>query len=280
MRIFAILALLSALASVGLPQRLGAQEAVGLPLFFDTGQRLEAPPRERLRPIRFLTAADHPPFNFLDENDRLRGFNIDLAGAICAELRLSCTIQSYPFVDLIDALNGDKGDVIMAGIEITRSYRDILDFSYAYMKFPGRFVVLKSSPLQSALPETLANRTIGVVSGSAHEAYLRAFFDDARIAPFETAHAQRQALAAGEIEALFDDGMRLAFWLNANASKNCCRFVGGPYLSMKYFGEGMAAAMRKGDGPALQAINYALQRLYDTGKMGELYLRYFPVGFF
>ena len=60
----------------------------------------------------------------------------------------------------------------------------------------------------------------------------------------------------------------------------CCVFAGGPYLESRFFGEGLAVAVPRGAEDLKRAINAALESLHDKGVYAELYLRYFPVGFY
>ena len=90
----------------------------------------------------------------------------------------------------------------------------------------------------------------------------------------------REALSRGDVDLLFGDGLSLAIWLNSADAAGCCLFVGGPYTESRYFGEGIAIAMRKNEPVLKRAVDYALQRLSEKGTYAELYLRYFPVGFY
>jgi polar amino acid transport system substrate-binding protein len=92
--------------------------------------------------------------------------------------------------------------------------------------------------------------------------------------------AARDALKNGAVDALFGDGMQLSFWLQSLAAADCCAFAGGPYLESRFFGEGYAIAIPKGAPDLKQALNAALQALYEKGTYSELYLRYFPISYF
>ena len=70
------------------------REPSPFPNFWDPKRRVERPPAGAVPAIRFVTTDDFPPFNFLDADGRLTGFNVDLARAICAELDIRCTIQA------------------------------------------------------------------------------------------------------------------------------------------------------------------------------------------
>ena len=88
------------------------------------------------------------------------------------------------------------------------------------------------------------------------------------------------ALRNKEVDLLFGDGEQLGFWLQSAAAEECCALVGGPYLDARYFGEGYAIAVAKGSNDLKRALNAALAAIYDKGVFADLYLRYFPVGFF
>jgi polar amino acid transport system substrate-binding protein len=126
-------------------------------------------------------------------------------------------------------------------------------------------------------PEYLEGKRIGVIAGSAHEAYLPAFFTDAAIVGFPDDDALRQALRRGEVNLIFGDAIALSFWVNGTDSAECCAFSGGPFLESRYFGEGVGIAVRRGNDVLRQALNWAMFRVWEKGAYTDLWLRYFSV---
>lgn len=256
-----------------------AQE-IFVPRFWDPNRRPEKPVLGRMTQIRFLTEDDYPPFHFRGPNGVPIGFNVDLARAICDELGLTCTVQVRRFDTLLAALDAGAGDAVIASIAITPETRAKADFTDRYYRMPARFAAKKDSALKEISPELIAGRSVAVVSGSAHEAYVRTFFAETAIKSFPNAAAAFEALKKGEAELAFADGIALAFWLNGSDSGGCCNFRGGPYTESRYFGEGVGIAVRSGNDLLRRALNHALYRLWERGVFTDLYLRYFPVGFY
>ncbi len=275
---FVIAAIGVAISGPTLAQATGP--SVAIPDFWDPHRRVERPPADAVQAIRFITTDDFPPFDFLDENGHLTGFNVDLARAICAELQINCTIQARQWDELTDRLADKSADAVIAGIAITAETRKTLDFSDVYMRTPARFVVRTADRAWVPGEAGLAGKTVGVVAGSAHEAYLKAVLPGVALKAYPSADAARAALKDGAIDAHFGDGLQLSFWLQSEAAAGCCAFAGGPYLEPAYFGQGYAIAVGKGQSDLRNAINAALQAIYEKGVFAELYLKYFPVGFF
>lgn len=263
------------------PARSAQAEEVLIPNFWDPRRRVERPPQGAIPVLRFITTDDYPPFNFLDSNGRLTGFNVDLARAICAELGIRCTIQSREWEELTDRVLDKTADAIITGIAVNAANRQQLDFSDAYLRLPGRFISLRENAEPQLRAADLAGSTVGVVEGTAHAAYLAATWPAISTKAYPDADAARRAVKTGEVEAHFGDGLQLSFWLESEAADGCCTFSGGPYLESHFFGEGLAIAFPKGQsGDLKRALNAALQALHEKGVYAELYLRYFPVGFF
>ncbi len=256
-----------------------AVPAVAIPYYWDPRQRPERPDISSLRVIRFLTEEDYPPLHFLTDEGKLAGFNVDLARSICDVLRLACTVQARRWETLLDALKEGRGDAVIASLRITTSLRAQVGFSQAYLKTPARFVGRLATTLEPGAKE-LADKSVAVLAGSAHEAYLRAFFPAAKAKAFDTLEAARRALQAGDVDVLFGDGLTLSLWLNGAEGAGCCRFVGGPYTESRYFGEGVGIATRQEDILLRRALDYGLYRVAEKGAFAELYLRYFPVSFY
>lgn len=267
------------LAPVPAYPQLGAGKVM-VPGFWDPNRRPERPDIARLGPVRFMTEEDYPPFNFTGPDGQPIGFNVDLARAICTELSLTCTIQVRRFDTLLSALEENRGDAIVASLAITPELRKQVAFTDRYYRTPARFVAAKDVPTGDITPEQIIGRRVAVVGGSAHEAYLRAFFAETAIQPHPSLEAALAALRDRKADLVFADGIALAFWLNGTGSAGCCEFRGGPFTESRFFGEGVGIAVRRDNDLLRLAINHALFRLWEKGIIADLYLRYFPVGFY
>lgn len=250
-----------------------------------SAQSMEAPTitagvKQKRVVIRFLTEGEFPPFNYYDDDGVLSGFNVDLARAICQEVGAACDIKVRPWDEMLLGLRRGDADAVIAAHQVTAQALTEVDFSDHYFFTPGRFAARMGSSAVEISPDGLDGVLVGVSRGSAHEAYIKAFFRDAKIVPFENPELAREALQQGKVELVFDDGISLAFWLNGSLARQCCEFRGGPYLDAKYFGDGLAIAVPKTDLEIKVLINDALKRVRKSGRFQELVERYFPVRIF
>lgn len=251
--------------------------AQALPNHFDPSAR-EVPLGSTAVPaIRFLTTADFPPFNFRDSSGELIGFNVDLAKRICAEVNVACTIQAWPWEQAANALNDNQGDALIAGLAMSEETGATFDFSATYLALPGRFVT-RAPDIGTFDPSRLDGKTIALRAGSAHEAFMARYLPRAEVVTFPTEIEALTAMQNGEADAFFGDAMRASFWLNDNL--DCCGFAGDAYFRPQLFGEGLAIAVPAGKDAMRHAIDWALVRLEENGALDELYLRWFPVGFY
>jgi polar amino acid transport system substrate-binding protein len=248
------------------------------PSFWDPNKMPEKPDLASIRQIRFLTEDDYPPFNFQGPDSQLAGFNVDLARAICAELAVPCTIQRRSWDLLIPSLDDNSGDAVIASLAINDDTRKQVDFTAPYFQAPGRFVLRKDSLLKDIAPATLGDRSVSVVAGSRHEAFLTAFYPKLTRVTFETPALARTAVKAGRVQMHFGDATTLSYWLNGSDAGGCCEFRGGAFTDPRFFGDGVGVAVKKGNAALRRALDYALARLARRGVYGELYLKYFPIG--
>ena len=102
----------AAAQTVPKPATEAAPQAV--PGFWDPRRRPERPDLSRILVIRFLTETDYPPFNFTGPDGNPAGFNVDLARALCEEIKVTCTVQMRRFETLLDAISSNRGDAIIA----------------------------------------------------------------------------------------------------------------------------------------------------------------------
>lgn len=257
-----------------------AAAMLAIPSYWDPRRRSERVDLTRVPQIRFLTEDDFPPYNFAGPDGRPTGFNVELARAICQELGVPCTIQVRRFDVLTEGLDRNTGDAIIASMAITPDIRRRYEVSDRYLETPARFVMRKDTRLADATPEALAGRSIAVVQGTAHEAYVAQFFRLSSIRRYPDLEAARRAVLERDVDVMFADGIASGFWIAGESSADCCRFLGGAFTENRFFGEGLAVVMRRGNEPLRRAVNHALQRLWEKGVYAELVLKAFPMGIY
>jgi polar amino acid transport system substrate-binding protein len=253
-------------------------EGVTIPNFWNPRarqERMETPLGART--VRFLTDDDFPPLHFAGPDGTPTGFAVELARAVCERLAMNCTVQARRFDTLLDALADRQGDVVAAAIPLTPALRARFLATRPYFRWPARFAARTDKGLPAPSAADLGGRSVGVVGGSAHAAYLKAFFPGAVAKDFTDLATAEGALRRGEVDYVFADGLNLALWIGGVEAARCCAFTGGDYLENRYFGEGIGLVTRADDPALSRALDDALQRLWDEGKYAELYLRFFPV---
>ena len=275
--------LLAALAGLGL---VGPALADGpaphpfIPDLFDPRHRVAAPGIANVKSIRFLTTDDFPPFHFALPDGSLAGFDIDLARAICADLKLACTIQARRFDTVLPQIAQGHDDAAIAAIADTADTRKAVAFTAPYYTTPARFVALATSAASPATPEALVGKTVGVVAGTAYEAYLAAYFAKTKLKTFPSRAALLAALKAKQIDTAFGDAIGFALWINAAESAGCCAFRGGPFTESRYFGNGVSIVVAKDNVDLRQVLDLELSKLAQNGTFADLYLKWFPIGFY
>ena len=252
------------------------EKAFPVPVFRHVDPTASVPPLRDIGTIRFITDDDFPPFSYRDAYGSLTGFNVMLAEALCADLRLTCEFVPRPWGNLIEALEKDEGDAILAGLTISPLTLPALDFTRPYYRTLARFAV-RADTLEGADQQVLDGKTVGVLASTAHEAFLSAYFSQSTITPFKDENTAREALRTGELDAMFDDAVRHMFWLASPASGDCCRFAGGAYLDPDYFSRSMAIAVKRGDASLREVLDYGLDRVQQSGDYAKVYRLFFPM---
>lgn len=251
-----------------------------IPNLFDPAGQDVKPDTLPVKSIRFLTTDDFPPFHFALPDGTLAGFDIDLARAICSGLKMTCTIQARRFETLTSALAAGQGDAVIAALANTAANRAVLDFTAPYYTTPARFVTRLKSLVSDVTPEALSGHAVGVQAGTAHLAFLQAFYPTSIVTTYPDQDALRAALRDGKVETIFGDGIALSLWLNGTGSAGCCAFQGGPFTANRFFGNGVSMAVAKNNTRLRATLDYELEKLSQDGVYADLYLKYFPTGFY
>lgn len=79
------------------------------------------------------TSPDYPPFESLDKDNKVVGFDIDLMQAVADKLEVKLEVVQLDFGTLISALQAKKFDVMAAGVSVTPERQKEVDFSAPYL---------------------------------------------------------------------------------------------------------------------------------------------------
>lgn len=261
--------------------------ALGLPLA-NPERRSEpdvpAPLATAPAPLVILTEGEYPPFNYRDEDGALKGFDVDLAMALCDRLGAECRIVALPWAALVPALRRGEGDAVIASMLIPMAGRgsaagEGIIFTRGYYSTPGRFAARRSDMPPAATPAALAGRRIGVQAGSAHQAFAVKRFPAAELVSFPSPVEAEKALATGEVDLVFADRNTLLRWVSGKEGA-CCRLVGPDYGDPAYFGDGAGIALREGEEELRDRLNAALASLVSDGTYARISARYFSTSIF
>lgn len=227
------------------------------------------------RVIRFGNDGAYPPFSETAANGEMTGFDIDMAKAICAELKAKCELKQIDWDALIPALNTKKIDGIIASMNATAERSKSVLFTDAYYQNPARFVRKKGSKVEIS-KEGLQGKTMGVLRGSIADIYASVKYN--RLINLKVYGAQTDAfldMRAGRLDVLFADGFVLEEGFLKRPEGKDFEAFGSAISDPEYFGNGLAIAVRKNDQLLATQINGAIKALRASGEYQKISHKYF-----
>lgn len=226
-------------------------------------------------PVRIATEGGHPPFNYV-EDGKPAGFEVELAQALCAEARLTCTIVLHQWDGIIKGLEAGEYDAIMAAMAITPKRAARIAFTKPYLRIPFAYVARRDTSLPNPSPATLRGRRIGVAAHGPQLAYLEQRVPGAEIRTFDSLADATLDLRAGRVDFVLGDKLDLATFLAKPEGGACCRLVGDVPAGEPLLGEGVGIGLRKGDSTLRETFERALAALVADGRYDRLRAKYIP----
>jgi polar amino acid transport system substrate-binding protein len=226
------------------------------------------------RTVRIASEGARPPYNYL-ENNKLAGFEIDLARELCTRMKVSCSFIAQDWDGLIPGLLEHRYDAIMAAMEITDEARKRIAFTKPYIRMPSAFLTLKQGATLDTSPAGLAGKAIGVEYGGTHEAYLDDVYKQSEIRPYATLEEAILDLAEGQLDAVVGDKDAIAEFMKTRKEAQCCVLGGDVPRDPAYFGDGIGIGIRKEDADLQTMFEKALDSCVADGTFAKITAKYF-----
>ena len=229
--------------------------------------------------LRVGVEGAYPPFSWKESDGTLKGFDIEIAEAICAELKRECVLIEQDWDGMIPALLAKKFDTIIASMSITEERKKRVDFSDKYYNTPAKFVAKKGSGLKIS-KSGLAGKRIGLQRGTTHQCFMEKMYPDVELVLYGTQDEVFQDLAIGRIDAQFSDSIAADDgFLKTDAGKDF-EFVGGDQHDEACHGPGAGMAVRKQDQQLRDDLNRAIKAIRASGVYQKINAKYFDFDIF
>jgi len=175
--------------------------AAKLPIALATFLALVAPAKSET--LKIATVADLDPYNFLDDDGEMRGFEADLANELCLRAQITCEWVLVRWEDLIPSLNAGEVDAIMSYMQASEEFKTRIDFTEEYLSTrPSAILGLAGAGAP------VAGSRIGVVFGTLQADWIVEQGYEAVY--YNAADEGIYALRDGEVDGFFGDQRHLS----------------------------------------------------------------------
>ncbi len=205
--------------------------------------------------VRMGTEGAYPPWNLINDDGEVDGFERELGDELCARAELTCEWVTNDWDSIIPNLVSGNYDVIIAGMSITDERDEVIDFTQAYTPpDPSTYAAMSEDV-------DLAGGVIAAQTGTIQAGYVAE--SGATLVEFATPDETIAAVMNGEVDAVLADD---SFIQTAIAANSALMVVGDPVS----LGGGVGMGIRESDGDLKAMFDAAIQSMKDDGTLNEL----------
>lgn len=223
---------------------------------------------------------DYPPFGFINDNNELDGFDVDVAKAFAQKLGVKLRIETPGWETIIGGKWAGRWDVAISSATPTDERAKVVDFPAVYYSLPAVLVVNKDETAITSVKD-ITGMKVGVGTGSSYEAYVNrnfsipgqaaiAFpFDNVQAVPGdETVNFQNLALGPGvRLDAIVASAGTAQGQIEATGK---LKIVGKPL-----FAEPNAVVTDKGDAEWNAEVARVIKDLHADGTIAAISQKWF-----
>lgn len=215
--------------------------------------------------VRMGTEGAYPPFNFIDDDGEVAGFEREVGDQLCALAKLECTWAVNEWDSIIPNLVSGNYDTIIAGMSITDERDEVIDFTQAYFPpDPSAYVALsgaEGSAADGAVAAQINTIQAGYVASSG-----------ATLVEFSSPDETIAAIRNGEADAAFADKSFLEPIVAESGGELV--FIGGDVM----LGGGVGVGVRESDSELREKLNAAISEMKADGSLNALIKKHFGEG--
>jgi len=226
--------------------------------------------------LRISTEGTYPPWSYQDSQGNLLGWDIEIANALCAKMKVTCEIVAQEWDGIIPALLAKKHDAIVASMAMTPARAERVAFTNKYKDVISSFVAQKNTVTDTSL-NGLKGKKIGVQRGSAQQQWLeqQGYDKVADVKLYEKTIDSEMDLVTGRLDVIIGNKTTMFVGFCKKPEAKNMTFI-GPELRGGIFGDGAGIALRKEDNALRERFNKALEDIRSDGTYDSISRKYFP----
>lgn len=209
----------------------------------------------------------YPPFNYKDDQGKLTGFDVDIATALAAKLKLKPQFVLTEFSGILAGLQANKYDVIVNQLGITPERQKSIAFTAPYAYSSPQIIVRKTGGGDYKTLADLKSKRVGVGLGSNFEQQLRTE-GGINVVTYPGAPEYLADLAAGRLDAAYNDRLLVGYLIKSrNLPIKGAGVVGQP--------EAVGIALKKTNPSLKAALDKALLQIKADGTYAKISRQWF-----
>ncbi|WP_336276856.1 transporter substrate-binding domain-containing protein [Bartonella sp. CB178] len=222
--------------------------------------------------LKIASEGSYPPFSYVDSNNELHGFDIDISHALCEAMNVECIITTQDFDGIIPGLLAKKYDAIVASLAPTQERLQKIDFTDPYYNTALAVIVTKDSGIQEISAKAFGGKNLGVQSNTTQAAYAEDHYASkgVNIKLYPTAIEVSRDLLSHRLDVIIFDELQASNWLK-NEGKDCCQLLG----ILQGTSSPIAIGIRQNNDDLKNKFNEALKKIREDKTYDKIMKKYF-----
>lgn len=243
--------------------------------------------------LKIGTDGGAEPWTFMNSAGELIGFDIDVGNELCTRMNIECEWVVTDWNGIFPALDLGKFDLIMAGVTVTPSRMESMDFSRSYAVSLVSFAAKEGSEIAAYkasvevvnlddlsagaqaeldnIRKAVSGMSIGIQSGANSIPFVEQYFGDLDLREYEKLESRDLDMQAERLNL----GMGGDSYWNKLADKEEVDIVAiGPKFGGGILGGEIGAPIKKGRAELKAAVDAALNTMVADGTLAALAVKW------
>lgn len=221
--------------------------------------------------LRVGTEATFPPFETTDDDNNIVGFDIELIKAIAKDNNWEVEVVHLPFDSLIESLETDKLDIVVAAMTINEERAAKVLFSDPYFD-AYQCLVVRSDDTRDVTVDNIVDLDLVLAvqmgtTGSYEAEDIYGDIDHPNIKQYKRVNEAFMELKNKRIDVVIIDKPVAENYI---AKLGGMKILGDPFTNEQY-----GIAVKKGETAMMEKINASLKKLIDNGDYDKIFAKWF-----